>query len=100
MPLVYFQIRAQHSDKCLDVRAVGTADGTPIQQWTCLGYSQANQRWRLYWQNSNYYSILPAHVDTFMCLDVRDGGTTDGLPTEQRFCNGARPGQKWRLLSS
>jgi hypothetical protein len=31
------------SDKCVDVTDLETANGTPLQQWTCAGTS--NQRW-------------------------------------------------------
>ncbi|MBV7329321.1 RICIN domain-containing protein [Chloroflexi bacterium TSY] len=44
----YFQIVAKHSEKCLDVDISnsdtnGMIDGTPVQQWECLGQSQNNQ---------------------------------------------------------
>ena len=37
----YREIRVHESAKCLDVRAYGTADGTPVQQWDCT--DAANQ---------------------------------------------------------
>jgi surface antigen len=38
-----YQIRNKLSGKCLDITGFGTADGTPIQQWTCTGGT--NQEW-------------------------------------------------------
>jgi hypothetical protein len=42
-----FYLKAAHSGKCLDVRGgtAATANGAVVQQWDCLGYAQANQRW-------------------------------------------------------
>ena len=39
----YFQLRARHSGKCLDVVSAGTGDGADIQQYTCG--SGTNQQW-------------------------------------------------------
>jgi hypothetical protein len=39
----YFQLRARHSGKCLDVSGSSTADGADIQQWACAGGT--NQQW-------------------------------------------------------
>jgi hypothetical protein len=33
----YYHLIARHSDKCLDVPGASTADGVPLQQWTCNG---------------------------------------------------------------
>jgi hypothetical protein len=44
-----YYIEAAHSHRCLDVAGgvYADRDGTPVQQWDCLGYAQSNQRWRL-----------------------------------------------------
>jgi len=39
----YFQLRARHSGKCLDVVNANTADGADIQQFACG--SGTNQQW-------------------------------------------------------
>jgi hypothetical protein len=35
-----------NSNKCLDVNAYGTGDGSKIHLWTC-GNNQSNQTWRI-----------------------------------------------------
>ncbi len=39
----YFQLKARHSGKCLDVVSANTSDGADIQQYTCG--SGNNQQW-------------------------------------------------------
>ncbi|WFB05764.1 RICIN domain-containing protein [Streptomyces sp. LX-29] len=43
-----YNIVAAHSGKCLDVAGAGTANGTNVFQWDCLGLNQLNQRWGFY----------------------------------------------------
>jgi hypothetical protein len=40
-----FNLRSLHSDRCLDVTAADTSNGTPLQQYDCLG--GANQAWAI-----------------------------------------------------
>ncbi|MEU9377195.1 RICIN domain-containing protein [Streptomyces sp. NPDC048255] len=44
----YYNIRAKHSGKCLDVEDKGTKDATNVFQWTCLGMTAQNQRWSIW----------------------------------------------------
>ena len=39
----YFNLKARHSGKCLDVVNANTADGADIQHYTCNGGT--NQQW-------------------------------------------------------
>jgi Polysaccharide lyase/Ricin-type beta-trefoil lectin domain-like len=41
----YFEIKAKHSNKCIDVLNAGTSNGAAVKQHTCGG--QVNQRWSL-----------------------------------------------------
>lgn len=45
-----FRILSMRNQKCvdLDISAGGTASGTKIQQWTCIGATQRNQYWKTY----------------------------------------------------
>jgi hypothetical protein len=49
-PTGYVQLVALHSGKCLDVTGLGTAEGTPIQQFACRDPASeaaaGNQSWR------------------------------------------------------
>ncbi|MGW3891440.1 RICIN domain-containing protein, partial [Micromonospora chokoriensis] len=39
----YFQLRARHSNKCVDVPAAATADGVVLKQYSCN--TGTNQQW-------------------------------------------------------
>jgi glucosylceramidase len=74
--------------RCLDVKDNSSADGTPIQMWTCAG--SANQTWQR------------AGDGTFRsmgkCLDVNGAGTVDGTAVQLWTCH---PGvaQQWRFTA-
>ncbi|MET8894206.1 ricin-type beta-trefoil lectin domain protein [Streptomyces albogriseolus] len=72
--------------KCVDVRDAATADGTPVQLYTCNG--TAAQRW----------THLPGEGGTLRalgrCLDVSGGGTANGTKVQLWHCNGTGA-QRW-----
>ncbi|WP_435857339.1 lectin [Streptomyces longwoodensis] len=72
------------NDKCLDVKDFGTADGTPIQLWTCHGGT--NQQWTL----TNDGTLRSQGK----CLDVKGFGTADGTPIQLWTCHGGT-NQQW-----
>ncbi|MFG1807585.1 RICIN domain-containing protein [Streptomyces sp. NPDC049040] len=51
----WYKLVAAHSGKCVDASGAGTANGTPLLQWTCGG--QANQQWQFSPTDSGYYTI-------------------------------------------
>lgn len=65
--------------KCLDVREARSADGTPVQLYTCNG--SGAQKWTVGFDQS-----LRAFGK---CLDVAGGGTTNGVPVQLWSCNGS-----------
>ncbi|GGV76237.1 hypothetical protein GCM10010512_48890 [Streptomyces thermoviolaceus subsp. thermoviolaceus] len=66
--------------KCLDVRNSGTADGTPVQLWTCNGTDA--QRW-------TYVPEAGGTLRAFgKCLDVTGNGTANGSKVQLWPCNG------------
>jgi hypothetical protein len=69
-----YYVRALSSGKCLDVvgGAGAVADGTPLQQWDCLGYGQANQRWKVI-SAGDPTSFYVKSALSGKCLDVRGG---------------------------
>ncbi len=73
-------------DKCVDVRDAATADGTPVQLYTCNG--TAAQRW----------THVPGEGGTLRalgrCLDVSGGGTANGTKVQLWHCNGTCA-QRW-----
>ncbi|CAL9346941.1 ricin-type beta-trefoil lectin domain protein [Streptomyces sp. enrichment culture] len=72
--------------KCVDVRGAATADGTPVQLYTCNG--TAAQRW----------THVPGEGGTLRalgrCLDVSGGGTANGTRVQLWHCNGTGA-QRW-----
>ncbi|GAB3447043.1 ricin-type beta-trefoil lectin domain protein [Actinophytocola sediminis] len=63
--------------KCVDVQTSNTADGTPIQLWTCNGTGA--QQW----------TPRGATIVAFgKCLDVTSSGTANGTLTQLWTCNG------------
>ncbi|MFC9396865.1 ricin-type beta-trefoil lectin domain protein [Streptomyces sp. NPDC057027] len=70
--------------KCLDVAGAATADGTPVQLYTCNG--TAAQRWTL--------SADGTVRALGKCLDVTGAGTADGTKAQLYTCNGTGA-QRW-----
>jgi Ricin-type beta-trefoil lectin domain len=83
------------SGKCLDVRSEDGSYtlGARIQQYKCK-YPDGNQYWDLTPAGNGYYNVF--NVQSGLCLDVTGGGTADGTPTQQWYCNNT-PNQQWNL---
>ncbi|WP_188316689.1 ricin-type beta-trefoil lectin domain protein [Solihabitans fulvus] len=75
--------------KCVDVRAAGTANGTPVQLYDCN--QTAAQRWTA--QSDGTIR------NQGKCLDVAGGGTVNGIPVQLFDCNGTGA-QAWRPQSN
>ncbi|WP_240662466.1 ThuA domain-containing protein [Streptomyces sp. WAC 06738] len=74
-------------EKCVDVDALGTANGTKVQLWGCNG--GANQKWTA--TGSTLRSLGK-------CLDVAAGGTANGAKAQLWECNGGA-NQDWSVQS-
>lgn len=75
--------------KCLDVAGAATADGTPVQLYTCNGTPA--QRWTL---------AADGTIRALgKCLDVTGGGTADGTKVQLHTCNGTGA-QRWSADAS
>jgi hypothetical protein len=74
----YYRIRANHSNKCLDVANVSPDNGARIQQWDCAAGPQANQLWRLTPQGNGTYMVISLHSGR--CLDVAPVSASTGQP--------------------
>ncbi|MDX6207236.1 MAG: glucosylceramidase [Frankiales bacterium] len=70
--------------KCIDVRSGATANGTPVQLYTCNG--SGAQTWTV-----GTDGTLRA---LSKCLDVSAGGTADGTKVQLWDCNGSAA-QQW-----
>jgi beta-glucanase (GH16 family) len=72
--------------KCVDVQASGTANGTPVQLYTCNGTNA--QKWTV--GTDGTIRALGK------CLDVTAASTADGAPLQLYDCNGTGA-QKWAV---
>jgi hypothetical protein len=79
-----YEIKAQHSGKCLDVPFGTQEDGWRIQQYTCNG--QYNQQFSFEYTDSGYYMIRARHSGK--CLDVHTGHYPWGADVIQYTCWG------------
>jgi hypothetical protein len=94
---LYFQIRARHSNKCLDLDTGSpspSGDGARVQQWTCLGPDQRNQVWRVVENSDGTYTIKSLFSGT--CLDAAGAGTANGTHVQMWTCNG-NVNQRWYI---
>ena len=74
---------------CLDDRAASTADGNPVQVYTCNGTNA--QQWTV--ASGNTLQVLGK------CLDVTAGGTANGTLVDLYTCNGTGA-QVWQPQSN
>jgi hypothetical protein len=83
------------SQKCLDVRSEDGSytPGARVQQYRCKD-RDGNQDWHLTSAGNGYYNVV--NTQSGLCLDVTGGGTADGTPTQQWYCNNT-PNQQWWL---
>lgn len=69
---------AGYQGLCLDVRGANSADGTPVQVYTCNGTNA--QQWTVA-SNGTLQALGK-------CLDVSGGGTANGTKVQLYTCNG------------
>jgi hypothetical protein len=82
----------QGSDKCLDVDAAGTANGTRIQQWTCNGTGA--QSFAIESSGTGTYRLR--NTNAGKCVDVAAGGTANGTRIQLWAC-ASSGNQRFRL---
>ncbi|MBO4206926.1 RICIN domain-containing protein [Micromonospora echinofusca] len=87
----YYEFRADHSNKCLDVANASIAHGTPVVQGNCWGGT--NQHWRWIHIGNGYYEIRAQHSNK--CLDVAHASTAHGAPVVQGDCWGGTNQHWW-----
>jgi murein DD-endopeptidase MepM/ murein hydrolase activator NlpD len=74
-------------NKCVDIYAASTNDGTKIQTWDCLAGIK-DQQWRI----SSARELRNALADK--CMGIAGGVSSDGKPIVEWNCNG-NGDQKW-----
>ncbi|WP_428986358.1 RICIN domain-containing protein [Streptomyces camelliae] len=78
--------------KCLDVQGSGTANGTPVQIYTCN--NSAAQEWKLWGSYDGGYALY--NTKAAKCLDVKSGNNANGTKIQIWSCNGSAP-QQWQF---
>lgn len=86
-----YEVRAVHSDKCLDVPHSSFEDGSNIIQFNCT--NATNQQWRFV-RKSDYYEISAVHSGK--CLDVHRSSQANRIELIQYHCLNTT-NQRWRL---
>ncbi len=83
----YREVRVHASAKCLDVRAFGTTEGTPVQQWDCNDATNQVFDVQLVDESSGAFRFRDVHSGK--CLQVDTDGwlviATCGQSSRQRF---------------
>lgn len=72
-------------NKCLDVAAGGTSDGTNIHLWSCN--NTAAQRFKLVLVDSAHFQLV--NINSGKCVDIANGGIEDGTNVQLWSCNGS-----------
>lgn len=90
-----FRVVNRNSGKALDASSGGTADGTPIIQWTYGGGN--NQRWILQDRGSSQFSIIG--VSSGKALDVTSASATNGARVTL-WTYGGGNNQKWTFTAT
>ena len=75
--------------KCVDVAGANSANGTPVQLWTCNGTGAQN------WTVGTDGTVRALGK----CLDVSGGSTADGANVQLWDCNGSGA-QKWTYTAA
>ena len=74
----WYRLVNTNSGKCVDASGAGTANGTPILQWSC-GSGQANQQWQFSATDSGYYVITNRNAaGNQQVVDLPNSSTADG----------------------
>jgi hypothetical protein len=84
---VYYQLRAAHSGKCLDLPSFSVANNTALQQYDCNAVPQVNQLWRVLVGGSGLWRIVSAN--SAKCLDIAGLTMASGALAQQYECNPA-----------
>ncbi|KIF66572.1 hypothetical protein HY68_31860 [Streptomyces sp. AcH 505] len=72
----WYSIANTNSHKCVDAANGGTANGTALQQWTCVAGS-TNQQWQFQPTDSGYYKVVSRNAAT-AAWDITGGPGATG----------------------
>jgi hypothetical protein len=86
-PLGTYRIINSGSGQCLDDRDGRTANGSPVQQWTC-NYTSNTMQWK-FENGGDRYNYQFRNVRSGKCLDVRGGSLQPGAVLQIYECTGS-----------
>jgi beta-glucosidase len=91
----WFAVVNQATERCLDAKDWGTANGTPVQQWVCP-VPQPNAEWKFTASSNGYYRLVNRNASDKV-LDVAGGpsATGNGAKTQLWSSTGAA-NQQWK----
>jgi glucosylceramidase len=73
----WYQVVNTNSSRCLDAAGASTANGTPLQQWSCTAPPATNQAWQFQPTSGGYYRVVARHASN-LSWDVAGGATATG----------------------
>lgn len=91
-----YQIRSVHSNLCLDIAGVSTADGANLQQYGCWSGAM-NQRFQVSDLGNGAYSFEAKHSGKM--LDAQNQSTSNGTNVQQWHWWGGK-NQQWEIRSA
>lgn len=92
----WYKITSQLSNKVLDVRGGGSANGTAVQQY--LGNNTKSQMWRFVATDSGFYKIATA-LNSNEVVDVTGGNSANGAKV-QIWADGSGANQQWLAVDA
>lgn len=94
---IFYNIKVQHTGKCLDIDTVGgIGNSQKAQQWACLGPNQHNQLFVLVPQPNDKVKIRAVHSNR--CLDIQGANPNNGANVIQFTCVAGAKNQEWTFL--
>ncbi|MBD0411212.1 RICIN domain-containing protein [Pseudoalteromonas distincta] len=88
------QIKAKHSQKCIDIKNGAMNNGSTYQQWNCNSNNE-NQAFELVELTNNEYAI--SSQLTGLCMQIANSSTSNGAGVEQWVCDHTKANQRFTL---
>lgn len=96
-PAVGIQIKAAHSNKCLNVKTGGTANDLPIVQYNCgTATTFPNDKFRVRPMGAGTFQIIS--IPSSKCLNVHKGAIVNDTPVHQYTCADTAANNLWSFV--
>ncbi|MFJ2832599.1 RICIN domain-containing protein [Streptomyces sp. NPDC087263] len=95
----WYEVVNQSSGKCVDATGAGTANGTVVQQYTCVA-AVANQEWQFASAGSGYSEVLNRNAAAqTQAWDVIGGAAATSGAKLQTWSYHAETNQQWQAVA-